>query len=60
MATLSMSQLKSDLVSRNKKGLQQDPLAKDLLEKVLEGKTMQFWQREGILLNKRDRLFMPR
>ncbi|KAH9722467.1 Endonuclease [Citrus sinensis] len=35
LATLSMSQPKSDLVSRIKEGLQQDPLAKDLLEKVV-------------------------
>ena len=32
LTTLSMSQLKSDLVSCIKEGLQQDPLAKDLLE----------------------------
>ncbi|KAH9688170.1 Endonuclease [Citrus sinensis] len=60
LATLSMSQPKSDLVSRIKEGLQQDPLAKDLLEKVLEGKTRRFWQEEGILLTKGDRLFVPR
>ena len=55
-----MNQPKSDLVSRIKEGLQQDPLAKDLLEKVLKGKTMRFWQEEGILLTKEDRLFVPR
>ncbi|KAH9657886.1 Endonuclease [Citrus sinensis] len=60
LATLSMSQPKSDLVSRIKESLQQDPLAKDLLEKVLEGKTRRFWQEEGILLTKGDRLFVPR
>ncbi|KAH9670463.1 Endonuclease [Citrus sinensis] len=60
LATLSMSQPKSDLVSRIKEGLQQDPLAKDLLEKVLKGKTRRFWQEEGILLIKGDRLFVPR
>ncbi|KAH9723181.1 Endonuclease [Citrus sinensis] len=60
LTTLSMSQPKSDLVSRIKEGLQQDPLAKDLLEKVLEGKTRRFWQEEGILLTKGDRLFVPR
>ncbi|KAH9750077.1 Endonuclease [Citrus sinensis] len=60
LATLSMSQPKSDLVSRIKEGLQQDPLAKDLLEKVLEGKTRRFWQEEGILLTMGDRLFVPR
>ena len=60
LVTLSMSQPKSDLVSRNKEGLQQDPLVKDLLEKVLEGKIMRFWQEEGILLTKGDRLFVPR
>ena len=60
LATLNMSQPKYDLVSRIKEGLQQDPLAKDLLEKVLEGKTMRFWQEEGILLTKGDRLFVPR
>ena len=38
MAILSMSQPKSDFISHIKKGLQQDPLVKDLLEKVLEGK----------------------
>ncbi|KAH9753009.1 Endonuclease [Citrus sinensis] len=60
LATLSMSQPKFDLISRIKEGLQQDPLAKDLLEKVLEGKTRRFWQEEGILLTKGDRLFVPR
>ena len=60
LATLSMSQPKSDLVSRIKEGLQQDPLANDLLEKVLEGKTRRFWQEEGILFTKGDRLFVPR
>ncbi|KAH9753791.1 Endonuclease [Citrus sinensis] len=60
LATLSMSQPKSDIVSRIKEGLQQDPLAKDLLEKVLEGKTRRFWQEECILLTKGDRLFVPR
>ncbi|KAH9697420.1 Endonuclease [Citrus sinensis] len=60
LPTLSMSQPKSDLVSCIKEGLQQDPLAKDLLEKVLEGKTRRFWQEEGILLTKGDRLFVPR
>ena len=55
-----MSQPKSDLVSRIKKGLQQDPLAKDLLEKVVEGKTRRFWQEDDILLSKGDRLFVPR
>ncbi|KAH9697534.1 Endonuclease [Citrus sinensis] len=49
LATLSMSQPKSDLVSCINEGLQQDLLAKDLLEKVLEGKTRRFWQEEGIL-----------
>ena len=60
LVTLSMSQPKSDLVMRIKEGLQQDPLAKDLLGKVLEGKTRRFWQEEGILLTKGDRLFVPR
>ena len=60
LATLSMSQPKSDLVSCIKKGLQQDPLANNLLEKVLKGKTMRFWQEEDILLTKGDRLFVPR
>ncbi|KAH9744594.1 Endonuclease [Citrus sinensis] len=60
LATLSMSQPKSDLFSHIKEGLQQDPLAKDLLEKVLEGKTRRFWQEEGILLTKGDRLFVSR
>ena len=60
LATLNMSQPKSDLVLRIKECLQQDPLANDLLEKVLEGKTMRFWQEEGILLTKGDRLFVPR
>ena len=60
LVTLSMSQPKSDLVMRIKEGLQQDPLAKDLLGKVLEGKTRGFWQEEGILLTKGDRLFVPR
>ena len=60
LTTLSMSQLKPVLVSRIKKGLQQDPLAKDLLEKVLEGKIRRFWQEESIFLTKGDRLFMPR
>ncbi|KAL9409471.1 hypothetical protein AB3S75_047799 [Citrus x aurantiifolia] len=55
-----MSQPKSDLVSLIKEGLQQNPLAKDLLEKVVEGKTRRFWQDEGILLTKGDRLFVPR
>ncbi|KAH9678960.1 Endonuclease [Citrus sinensis] len=55
-----MSQPKSDLISRIKEGLQQDPLAKNLLENVLEGKTRQFWQEESILLTKGDRLFVPR
>ena len=60
LVALSMSQPKSDLAIRIKEGLQQDPLAKDLLEKVLEGKTRRFWQEEGILLTKGDRLFVPR
>ncbi|KAH9657201.1 Endonuclease [Citrus sinensis] len=60
LVTLSMSQSKSDLVSRIKEGLQQDPLTKDLLEKVLEGKIRRFWQEEGILLTKGDRMFVPR
>ncbi|KAH9670137.1 Endonuclease [Citrus sinensis] len=60
LATLSMSQPKSDLIMRIKEGLQQDPLAKDLLDKVLEGRTRRFWQEEGILLTKGDRLFVPR
>ena len=55
-----MSQPKSDLVSHIKEGLQQDLLAKNLLEKVLEGKTRRFWQEEGILLTKGDRLFVLR
>ena len=54
LATLSMSQPKSNLVSRIKEGLQQDPVEKDLLGKVLEGKTMRFWQEEDILLTKGD------
>lgn len=40
LATPSMSQSKFNLISRIEEGLQQDPLAKDLLDKVLEGKTM--------------------
>ena len=39
LATLSISQTKFDLVLRIKEDVQQDPLAKDLLEKVLEGRT---------------------
>ena len=60
LAILSMSQPKFDLVSRNKESLQQDPLTKDLLRKVPEGKTRRFWQEEHILLTKGDRLFVHR
>ncbi|KAH9720957.1 Endonuclease [Citrus sinensis] len=60
LVTLSMSQPKSDLVMGIKEGLQQDSLVEDLLGKVLEGKTRRFWQEEGILLTKGDRLFVPR
>ena len=60
LAIVSMSQLKSDLVSYIKEDLQQDQLANDLLKKLLEGKTMCFWQEEGIFLTKGDRLFVPR
>ena len=44
LATLSLSQPKSDLVMRIKEGLQQDLLAKNLLGKVFEGNTRRFWQ----------------
>ncbi|KAH9736089.1 Endonuclease [Citrus sinensis] len=60
LATLSMSQPKSDLISCIKEGLQQDPVVKDLLEKVLEGKIRRFWQEEYIILTKGDRLFVPK
>ena len=52
LVTLSMSQSKSDLVTRIKEDHQQDPLVKDLLGKFLEGKTRRFWQEKGILLTK--------
>ena len=42
LATLSMSQLNYDLVSHIKECLQQNPLTKDLLGNVLEGKTKRF------------------
>lgn len=60
LTTLSWSQPKSDFISRINEGLQQDPLVKYMLGKVLEGKIKWFWQDEGILLSKGDRLFMYR
>lgn len=38
LTTLSWSQPKSDFISRINEGLQQDPLVKYMLGKVLEGK----------------------
>ncbi|KAJ0039649.1 hypothetical protein Pint_27365 [Pistacia integerrima] len=56
----SISQVTSALADRIKQGLQQEPLARNIIALVEEGKTRRFWLTDGLLYTKGNRLYIPR
>ena len=56
----AVSRLRTDLRDQIRKGLERDPLAKTLIQLVEEGKTRRFWIDDGLLVTKRNRLYVPR
>ncbi|KAJ0025536.1 hypothetical protein Pint_07160 [Pistacia integerrima] len=56
----SISQVTSALANRIKQGLQHEPLARNIIALVEEGKTRRFWLTDGLLYTKGNRLYIPR
>lgn len=56
----AMSTVKGELLTRIKEGLQQDPLAIELVKAAREGKTKQFWVEDELLYTKGKRLYIPK
>ncbi|KAJ0037276.1 hypothetical protein Pint_23118 [Pistacia integerrima] len=56
----SITQVTSALADRIKQGLQHEPLARNIIALVEEGKTRRFWLTDGLLYTKGNRLYIPR
>lgn len=56
----AVSQFRSTLSDRIKEGLQHDAVARSLLQAVKEGRTRRFWEKDGLLYTKGNKLFVPR
>ncbi|XP_012837907.1 PREDICTED: uncharacterized protein LOC105958449 [Erythranthe guttata] len=58
LATISST--RGNLADMIREGLEHDPMAKELIRLVNEGKTRQFWVEDGLLYTKGQRLFVPK
>ncbi|KZV29359.1 hypothetical protein F511_30850 [Dorcoceras hygrometricum] len=57
LAAISIAQ--GHMKDRIKEGLAHDPQAQTLLAYIKDGKTRRFWQSEGLLCTKGNRLYVP-
>lgn len=53
----SESRVEGTIVSHIREGLEKDPLAKSILR---EGKTPRFWVKDGLLMTKGRRMYVPK
>lgn len=56
----SESRVEGTIVSHIREGLEKDPLAKSILRLVEEGKTPRFWVKDGLLMTKGRRMYVPK
>lgn len=56
----SESRVEGTIVSHIREGLEKDPLAKNILRLVEEGKTPRFWVKGGLLMTKGRRMYVPK
>lgn len=56
----AVSQLKVSVPDRIREGLDKDPIAKGLMDLAREGKTRKFWVKDGLLMAKGERLYVPK
>ncbi|CAL1401302.1 unnamed protein product [Linum trigynum] len=59
-AAASISQPMFPLKERIVEGLGHDPFAKTIAEYIKQGKTRRFWMKDGLIMTKRERVFVPR
>ncbi|KAL9265229.1 Transposon Tf2-6 polyprotein-like protein [Drosera capensis] len=59
-ALTALSKPQNPLLERIKKGLEQDPIAKSLVQLVKEGKSPRFFLEGGILYTKGKRVYLPK
>ncbi|KAG8368869.1 hypothetical protein BUALT_Bualt15G0091500 [Buddleja alternifolia] len=58
LAAISLA--KGNVHEKIKEGLEHDPMTKELMRHVKEGKTLQFWVEDGLLYTKGRRLYVPK
>ncbi|CAL1372707.1 unnamed protein product [Linum trigynum] len=59
-AAASISQPTFPLKERIVEGLGHDPFAKTVAEYIEQGKTRRFWMKDGLIMTKGERMFVPR
>ncbi|KAE8717725.1 Detected protein of unknown function [Hibiscus syriacus] len=58
LAAISLA--KGTVLERIKEGLEQDPMARELVKLASDGKTQQFWVEDGLLYNKGWKIYVPK
>ncbi|XP_012832304.1 PREDICTED: uncharacterized protein LOC105953208 [Erythranthe guttata] len=56
----AISSTRGNLADMIREGLEHDPMTKELIRLVKEGKTRKFWVEDGLLYTKGQRLFVPK
>ena len=60
LANMSASTISTSVRERIREHLGKDPVAQNILKLAAEGKTRQFWEEDGLLWTKGNRLFVPK
>ncbi|KAE8654205.1 hypothetical protein F3Y22_tig00117056pilonHSYRG01112 [Hibiscus syriacus] len=55
-----ISLAKGTVLERIKEGLEQDPIARELVKLASDGKTQRFWVEDGLLYTKGRRIYVPK
>ncbi|KAE8662634.1 cytochrome P450 78A7-like [Hibiscus syriacus] len=58
LAAISLA--KGTVLERIKEGLEQDPMARELVKLASDGKTQRFWVEDGLLYTKGRRIYVPK
>ncbi|KAE8708553.1 Detected protein of unknown function [Hibiscus syriacus] len=58
LAAISLA--KGTMLERIKEGLEQDPMARELVRLASDGKTQRFWVEDGLLYTKGRRIYVPK
>lgn len=56
----AISQARGTLLDQIKEGLEHDPIAKQLVQATIEGKTRRFWIENGLLYTTGQRVYVPK